>query len=68
MTVAVAAAAARMTASEVTQALYRNESAVSEQDYLHIIAGKTASLTSCACRIGAMVAAPRSADSLGRTG
>lgn len=52
---AVAEAGSRMTESEVTQSLCRGDMDVSEEKYLAIIAGKTASLISCSCRVGAML-------------
>ncbi len=46
----------RMTDSEMTQILCRHDVNVTEKKYLSIIAGKTASLMSCSCRTGAMLA------------
>jgi octaprenyl-diphosphate synthase len=51
----VSDAACRMTESEAAQSLCRDRVDVTEQEYLGIVAGKTASLMSCACRIGAML-------------
>ena len=45
-----------MTDSELTQILCRHDVKVTEEKYLSIIAGKTASLMSCACQTGAMLA------------
>jgi octaprenyl-diphosphate synthase len=55
----VAAAAGRMTDSETTQALSRANAGLTEAEYLSIIAGKTASLMSCSCRVGGMMGAVR---------
>jgi len=44
-----------MTDSEMTQTLRRHDVNVTEDEYLDIIAGKTARLMSCSCRIGAML-------------
>ncbi len=47
----------KMTDGEIQQTLCSNNAAyVEEGDYLHIIAGKTAALMSCACRSGALLA------------
>ena len=51
----VVAATARMTDSEITQTLSRNDVNLTEERYLSIITGKTAALMSCSCRIGAML-------------
>jgi len=66
----VAAAAAHMTDSEIAQTLCRNDARVTEEQYLSIITGKTASLLSCACRIGAMLGDTRNGetDTLARYG
>lgn len=49
------AACSEMTESETTQSLDRCRQDVSEKEYLSIIAGKTAVLMSCACRVGAIL-------------
>jgi octaprenyl-diphosphate synthase len=51
----VSDAACRMTESEAAQSLCRDRVDITEEEYLAIVAGKTASLMSCACRIGAML-------------
>lgn len=51
----VAAVACRMTESEMTQNRCRRDVNLTEEKYLSIIAGKTASLMSCSCRVGAML-------------
>ena len=51
----VTAAGCSMTASEVSQTLRRDALDVTEEDYLSIVAGKTAALMSCSCRVGAML-------------
>lgn len=50
---AIAGTAVQMTESEMLQTLASNDTGVNEQRYLSIIAGKTASLFACACRVGA---------------
>ena len=52
----VAATVSKMTDSEMTQTLCRNDVNLTEEEYLSIIAGKTASLISSSCRAGAMLA------------
>jgi len=49
----IADATSRMTDSELTQNLCQNDVGVTEEKYLSIIAGKTASLMACSCRLGA---------------
>jgi geranylgeranyl pyrophosphate synthase len=44
-----------MIASELTQTAHQNDVNISEETYLSIIAGKTASLLSCACKSGALL-------------
>jgi len=51
----VAAAVAEMTHSEIGQTLRRHEMHVTEEEYLATIGGKTGSLMSCCCRVGAML-------------
>ena len=51
----VADATCRMTESEMMQSICRHDPAMTEDRYLSIIAGKTAALMSCSCRIGAML-------------
>lgn len=51
----VAGAAAHMVESEMVQAVRRKDTDITEDEYLSIIAGKTASLISCSCRVGAML-------------
>ena len=50
-----AATCSEMTESEATQSLDRTRQDLSEEGYLGIIAGKTAFLMSCACRVGGML-------------
>ena len=66
----VADAAACMVESEMIQAVRRSHTDVTEDEYLSIIAGKTASLISCSCRVGAMLGkgANGEADILGAYG
>jgi len=49
----VAATVAQMSSSEIAQTLCRQNVKVTEEEYLAMIAGKTASLLSCCCRVGA---------------
>jgi len=51
----VAATVAKMTDSEIAQTLCRHRIDVTEDEYLSMIAGKTASLMSCCCQVGAML-------------
>ncbi len=51
----VTAAVSKMTAGEMAQTLRRHDVDVTEEEYLSIIAGKTASLIHCSCRVGAAV-------------
>ena len=51
----ITAATADMTDGEMRQTLCRRNINVTEKDYLAVIGGKTASLISCACRVGAML-------------
>ena len=51
----ITATTCQMTNSEMTQTLCQNDANMTEQRYLSIIAGKTASLISCSCRVGAML-------------
>ncbi len=44
-----------MSESEMAQTVSRQNTTVSEKDYLNMIAGKTASLLSCSCQVGAML-------------
>lgn len=44
-----------MSESEMAQTVSRRDVTVSEKEYLSMIAGKTASLLSCSCRVGAML-------------
>lgn len=66
----VAAATCRMTESEMIQSVCRHDPGMTEEKYLTIIAGKTAALISCSCRIGAMLGEVRNgeADVLGEYG
>lgn len=54
--------ACHMTESEMVQTLCRQRMDVTEEEYLSIIEGKTASLISCACRIGAMLGEMRDGE------
>lgn len=64
------AACSEMTESETAQSLDRCRKDVSEKEYLSIIAGKTAVLMSCACRVGAILGKTQNgeADALGEYG
>ena len=66
----VSVAVCEMTDSETTQAFCRGDVNMTETKYLAIISGKTASLISCSCRIGATAggAASGQADILGDYG
>jgi octaprenyl-diphosphate synthase len=52
----IGAATNRMCAGELEQIGERGNLDLSEERYFHIIHGKTAELTSCACRLGALFA------------
>ncbi|MBN1673773.1 MAG: polyprenyl synthetase family protein [Kiritimatiellae bacterium] len=67
---AFAAAARDMTDSEMTQTLSRHDADLSEEKYLSIISGKTATLLECSCQIGAMLGRVRNGevDILGQYG
>ncbi|MHC4713002.1 MAG: polyprenyl synthetase family protein [Planctomycetota bacterium] len=58
----VATTVTEMTESEMAQTLRRNDVSVTKEDYLSIIAGKTASLMVCSCRIGAMLGGGRDGE------
>ena len=58
----VAEATCRMTESEMMQSVWRNDAGMTEEMYLGIIAGKTASLISCSCRVGAMLSNVRDGE------
>ena len=58
----VAETVCRMTESEAAQSLCRNNASVTEEQYLATIAGKTASLMSCCCHVGAMLGNGHSGD------
>jgi len=66
----VAAATCRMTESEMVQSACRHDPGMTEERYLSIIAGKTAALISCSCRVGAMLGGVHNgeADILGEYG
>ena len=51
-----------MTDGEMRQTLCRNDVGVTEEKYLSIIAGKTAALISCSCRVGAMLGENRNGE------
>jgi octaprenyl-diphosphate synthase len=67
---AMAAATVRMAQAEIMQIKYGNTAHTDEAIYFDIIDGKTAALTSAACRCGAMSAdaAPEVVDALARFG
>jgi octaprenyl-diphosphate synthase len=60
----------RVCEGELQQGCERGNLALSEDDYLDIIDGKTAELTACCCRLGALYsgASPAVVDSLARYG
>ena len=58
----VADTAGTMTDRETTEALCRHDANVTEEKYVSIIAGKTASLMFCSCRIGAMLGEARNGE------
>jgi octaprenyl-diphosphate synthase len=60
----------RVCEGELLQGTERGNLALTEQEYLDIIDGKTAELTSCCCRLGALYAgsAPEVVESLARYG
>jgi len=59
---AMADTACTMTEGEAIQSLCRNDISMTEQKYLAIIAGKTAALISCSCRVGAMLGDVRNGE------
>lgn len=63
---AIGASTNRVCHGELRQTLSEGDLNVSEADYLQMIDGKTAELTACCCRLGAMVAGgdARTADAL----
>ncbi|HEV2357963.1 MAG TPA: polyprenyl synthetase family protein [bacterium] len=67
---AMAAATVRMAQAEIKQIKYGNTAHTDEAVYFDIIDGKTAALTSAACRCGALTAGARaeSAEALGAFG
>jgi len=58
----IARTVSKMTGSETSQSLSENDLNVTEEEYMSIIAGKTASLMSCACRVGAMLGGTGSSE------
>jgi len=58
----VATAVGEMTEGEIAQTLSRNDMEVTEEKYFSIIAGKTASLLSCSCRVGALLGTVRNGE------
>jgi octaprenyl-diphosphate synthase len=67
---AIARSARSMCEGELRQVQSRGNYELSEADYVQIIAGKTAALTSCCCQVGAHYAgaAPEQRDALARYG
>ena len=66
----IADAMARVCAGELRQILNRNNSQLTEQDYIEIITDKSASLFSACCRIGAVLSEAQSeqTDAMARFG
>ncbi len=62
MTHAVMTAVGSMTSSEVAAIPYQNQVNMTEEKYLSLISGKTASLMSCCCRLGAMLSESRNGN------
>ncbi len=58
----VAAATGRMTRGEIAQTMSRKDLSVTESKYLSMIAGKTAALISCSCRVGALLGEQRNGE------
>jgi octaprenyl-diphosphate synthase len=66
----IGAATNRVCEGELEQIAERGRLTLSEEEYFRIIDGKTAALTACCCRLGAMYsdAGPDVVDSMGRYG
>ncbi len=58
----VAVTTGRMARGEIAQTLARRDLSVTEGKYLLMIAGKTAALVSCSCRVGALLGEQRNGE------